>query len=228
MKQNPSKFSGCWIPPQRPDPIGKLGRCSAPSCSRGGGRHPQQIVKCVLGLGPMPYIRTVPSHTPKHYSMLEQSVGHGCFRGRRRRAGGRRPGGWQSGAGGGVPRRAKPRRPAAASGPRRLPRVDLLRELRSECGFIPMNCPQGDHWKPYNLDSKTGVEHRILSRACRRVGQLRGGNGVHLWHHCPARDDLARRRALPLRPPRLLEQALHHDPGRHVQGHPVRCVLDVS
>lgn len=43
--------------------------------------------------------------------------------------------------------------------------------------------------------------------------------------HAPlpaARDDLARQRALPLRPPRPVEQAVHHDPRRRVQGDAVR------
>lgn len=49
-----------------------------------------------------------------------------------------------------------------------------------------------------------------------------------LQHPAAARDDLARQRALPLRPPGPLEQAVHHDPRRRVQGDAVRGMLSAA
>lgn len=56
---------------------------------------------------------------------------------------------------------------------------------------------------------------------CRRAGRVCRRNRVHLWIHRSAGDDVAGIGALPLWPPRPVEQAVHHDAWGGVQGHAV-------
>ena len=60
-------------------------------------------------------------------------------------------------------------------------------------------------------------------RRGRRPRRLRGQLRVHLRDAVSAGHDVAQQRAVPLRAPRLLEQALRDDPGRAVQGDQVRA-----
>ena len=99
-----------------------------------------------------------------------------------------------------------------------LPRVPARLPACSPCSPHPLPLP------PFHppLRRAPPLNRRPAPACCRRAGGLCRRHRVHLWLHRAARDDVAGVGALPLRPPRPVEQALHDDAGGHVQGHSVR------